>query len=272
MASAAWSVRASSRRRSSGVSSGPGLSLSMPITPIAPRPVRIGRNRRLAPGSVSEPRPAESVVLPGPFRRREVGLVEHVLRRIAGLDGDRAVLRQEQHDAHLEHQRDLIGGCPQHVVERADRGELAAEGVEQFGRPRPRDRRHGLRANARGDIRDEHRHEGKETEGRDIVRVADREGVERRKEEEVVDERRGDACKERRPEAEAHRDRDDCRQEDEIDVLDAEPAADQLAHAQGTRNGQRRDEVGTQDRAVPACPRCAPSCSEPARRRSRRRR
>jgi len=34
------------------------LSLSMPTTPIAPRPVRIGRNNRLAPGSVSAPRPA----------------------------------------------------------------------------------------------------------------------------------------------------------------------------------------------------------------------
>ena len=57
-ASAPWSINASSSRRSSGVSSGPCLSLSMPTTPIAPRPVRIGRNRRLAPGSVSEPRPA----------------------------------------------------------------------------------------------------------------------------------------------------------------------------------------------------------------------
>ena len=44
---------ASSSRRSSGVRSGPGLSLSMPTTPMAPRPVRMGRNSRLAPGSVS---------------------------------------------------------------------------------------------------------------------------------------------------------------------------------------------------------------------------
>ena len=58
MASALWSISASSSRRSSGVSRGPGLSLSMPIMPIGPRPVRIGRNSRLAPGSVSEPRPA----------------------------------------------------------------------------------------------------------------------------------------------------------------------------------------------------------------------
>ena len=36
----------------------PALATTRPITPIVPRPVRIGRNRRLAPGSVSAPRPA----------------------------------------------------------------------------------------------------------------------------------------------------------------------------------------------------------------------
>ena len=85
-----------------------------------------------------------AVVLPRPFRGREIRLVEHVLRRIAGLDGDRAVLRQQQHDPHLQHQRGLIGRRPQHVVERADAGQLAAERIEQFvprararARPRP---------------------------------------------------------------------------------------------------------------------------------------
>ena len=57
----------------------------------------------------------------------DVGLVERVVGRIAGLDGDRAVLRQEQHDAHLQHRGDLEGGRPQHVVERAGAGELLAE-------------------------------------------------------------------------------------------------------------------------------------------------
>src|SRR5579863_4695593 len=58
IATAAWSLSASSSRRSSGVSNGPGRSRSMPITPTAPRSVRIGRKRRLAPGKVSAPRPA----------------------------------------------------------------------------------------------------------------------------------------------------------------------------------------------------------------------
>ena len=58
IASAPWSISASSSRRWSGVSKAPCLSLSMPMMPTMPRLVRIGRNRRLAPGKVSEPRPA----------------------------------------------------------------------------------------------------------------------------------------------------------------------------------------------------------------------
>ena len=57
---------------------------SMPMTPTAPRPVRIGRNSRLAPGNVSAPRPAALIVLHSPLRGGKVGLVQHVLRRIAG--------------------------------------------------------------------------------------------------------------------------------------------------------------------------------------------
>ena len=40
--------------------------------------------------------PGGAIVLPGPFRGGEVGIVEDVLRRIAGLDRDRAVLGQQQ--------------------------------------------------------------------------------------------------------------------------------------------------------------------------------
>ena len=96
--------------------------------------------------------PGGPVVLPRPFGGREIRVVERVLGRIAGLDGDRAVLRQQQHDAHLQHQRGLIGGRPQHVVERADAGQLAAEGVERLRRARALVRGHGLRAHARGDV------------------------------------------------------------------------------------------------------------------------
>ena len=83
-----------------------------------------------------------AVVFPGPFRRREIGLVEDVFRRIAGLHRDRAVLGQQQHDPHFQHQRGLIGRRPQHVVERSGAGKLAAERIERFGGAGALDRRH----------------------------------------------------------------------------------------------------------------------------------
>src|SRR5580700_11844943 len=58
IATAAWSHSASSSRRSSGVSNGPPVSRSIPITPTGPLPVRNGKNNRLTPGKVSAPRPA----------------------------------------------------------------------------------------------------------------------------------------------------------------------------------------------------------------------
>src|SRR5664279_561819 len=112
IASAPWSTSASSRRRWSGVSSGPDLSSSIPMTPIAPRPVRGGK----------------------------VSLVQFVFGRIAGLDGEDAVLGQQQHHPHLQHQRDLVGGRPQYVVQRRGARQLAAEGVERFGGAHPDDR------------------------------------------------------------------------------------------------------------------------------------
>ena len=86
----------------------------------------------------------DPVVLPRPFRRRDISLVEHVLRRIAGLDDNGAVLRQQQHDPHLQHQRGLVRRCPEDVIEGTDPGQLAAERIEQFHRAHALVRGHGL--------------------------------------------------------------------------------------------------------------------------------
>ena len=85
IASAAWSIRASSSRRWSGVSSGPGLSLSMPTTPIG---AAAGAHRQEQPFGARQrvgAAPGRAVVFPGPFGGGEVGLVERVFGRIAGL-------------------------------------------------------------------------------------------------------------------------------------------------------------------------------------------
>ena len=186
-----------------------------------------------------------AVVLPGPFGRGDVGFAQHVLGRVSGLDDDGALLGQQDHHPHLEHQRDLVGGRPQHVVERADAGELAAEGVERIGGARPRHRRGGLDAHPCGDVRNERRHDDEEHEGRDIGRIGDREGVDRRQEEEIVAERGDHAREQRRIEAVAHRDGDDRREEHEVDVLDAEIGLDRFAREKREADRHDRDEVGT---------------------------
>ena len=81
----------------------------------------------------------------------------------------------------------------------------------------------------------------KKDQRRDIGRIGDREGVERRKEKEVVGERGRDDSDERGPEAEANRNGDDGRQEHEVDVLEPEEGLDELAHSEGASNAQQRD-------------------------------
>ena len=114
--------------------------------------------------------PGDPVVLPCPFRRRDIRLVEDVLGRIAGLDDNGAVLRQQQHDPHLQHQRGLVRRRPEDVIEGADPRQLAAERVEQFHRAHALARGHGLGASARGEMRDHDRHHGEEDEGGEIGR------------------------------------------------------------------------------------------------------
>ena len=153
IASAAWSASASSSRCWSGVSSGPGSSRSMPTTPTAPRPVRIGRNSRLAPGSVSAPRPAGAVLLPAPFRRGEIGVVQRVLGRIAGAHRDRARPRAAA-GRRAPSASARSGSAVAHSRSSSvdDAGELAAELIELLGRPRALPRRDRLaRARARSD-------------------------------------------------------------------------------------------------------------------------
>ncbi len=84
IASALWSISASSSRRWSGVSNGPGLSLSRPTTPTGAAAGAHRQEQALCAGQRVGAASGGAVVLPGPFRRREIGLVEDVLRRIAG--------------------------------------------------------------------------------------------------------------------------------------------------------------------------------------------
>ena len=144
--------------------------------------------------------PGGAVVLPGPARRRHVGGVELVLGRIAG--GDLEALpvpdRHQQDSAHVQHRGDLKGRRPQQIVERADPGDLAAEGVKLGRRFGPRPRGHHLSAGRSGQIADDNRDDQKKEQRNDIFRVSDRERVKRWQKEEVVSEYAKDAGEQRR--------------------------------------------------------------------------
>ena len=56
--------------------------------------------------------PGGAVALPGPLGRRDIGIAECILRRIAGAYRERPVGRQQKHHAHFQHQCRLIGRWP----------------------------------------------------------------------------------------------------------------------------------------------------------------
>ncbi len=208
-------------------------SLSMPMTPM------LGARQRVRTA------PRRAIVAPGPVRRREIGLVELVFRRIAGLHGKHAVLRQQQHHAHLQHQRGLVRARPQHIVKRRGARELAAEGIELLGGPDPADRGVGLRAHPRRDVGHQDCDHHKKDEGRDIGRIGDGEGVDRRQKKEVVAERRGDGGQQRRPQAIADGDHHHRGQQHQIDIFDAKPWLDQFGRAETDGHDRERHQIGT---------------------------
>ncbi len=187
-ASAAWSDRAFSRRCPSGVSSGPGSSRSMPNTPVGPRPVCMGRNSRLPPGRVSAPRPAGRLCSHAQSAAARSASSSVSSGGKPGLHGQAVRARQQHHHPHLQHQRHLVHGRPQHVVQRHRAGQLAAELVQLLRGLGARTGRHRLRSHAGGQVAGDDGDDGEHRQGDDVLRVGDGEGVERRQEEEVVGE------------------------------------------------------------------------------------
>ena len=102
-----------------------------------------------------------------------------------------------------------------------------------------------------------------EEERRDVGRIGDGEGVDRRQEEEIVAQRRRDAGEQRRPQAEAHGDADDRGQEHQIDVLDRRTSG-WISSADAERRPRRPAAPSDRaaDRTARLAPRCAPSSSD----------
>ena len=174
----------------------------MPTTPTGPRPVRMRQEQPLRAGQRVGAAPGGRLcsqpISPRPDRPRRACPRADSRRCTAMLPS----LRQQQHDAHLQHQRDLVGGRPQQVVERRRAGELAAEEVELLGRLRARPRAAtACAAHPRGEVADDDRDDGEEEQRDDVLGVGDGEGVERRQEEEIVGEHAEQAGEQRRPQA-----------------------------------------------------------------------
>ena len=208
-----------------------------------------------------------AVVLVAPAGGGDVGGLERVLGRIAGADRDRAVgVGQQQDHLHAELRGHLVGGGPEHVVELGGAGELAAEGVELLGGAGAALGRHCLETDLCGEIGDEHGDDREEEEGREVRRAGDRQRVDRLQEEEVVAQRPGNHREERRPEAEADRDRHHGGQEGKVERLDADERLDQLGDGERGKDSEQR--YGVRDPVEPARQRRAsgPSFSGSARR------
>ncbi len=147
-----------------------------------------GQEQPLAAGQGVGATAGRPVVLPRPARRRQVAAVQGVVGREPGLHRQAVRTRQQHHHPHVEHQRHLVHGRPQHVVQRPRGGQLAAELVQLVRGLGPGTGGLRLVSHARRQVAGDDGHDGEHGQGDDVLRVGDGERVERRQEEEVVGE------------------------------------------------------------------------------------
>jgi hypothetical protein len=93
-------------------------------------------------------------------------------------------------------------------------------------------------------MRHHDRDDGEKHEGTDVGGIGNREGIDWRKKEEIVAQRRGDGREQRGPKPVTHGDRHHRRQKDEIDVFDSKKRLNQLADAEGHGNRKQRGGIG----------------------------
>ena len=130
------------------------------------------------------------------------------------------------------------------------RGVRLSSTAETGAEPASRRERLGLGARARslgraaggeGDEAADDRGDGEEDdEGEDVLALADREGVERRREVPVDEQEAADRCGERRPEAADGGDADDEQQEEQEDARQPDLVAEPGEHARPAPAGRRR--------------------------------
>ena len=157
---------------------------------------------------------------------------------------DRPTLGEQQDDVDLEHRGDLERRCPQEIVKRDGRGELAGEQIQILSRFRALPGGNRLGACPRRQMTGNDSYDSKE-EQRDVVfRIRDREGVKRRQKEEVIGQHADEAREQRRPQPAGDRAGQYRGQEHERDVGYCQKFLQDQPQAQCRRDKSGRDQIG----------------------------
>ena len=198
-------MRLSARSRSGEIAAC-GSAGSKPQTPPTPRVVTSGRNWKRTLGSVPVRQPAGFALLERPARRARLAGIELVDRRPRGGKVQFAILRQHHdHAARAERLVHVDGRRQKDVVERRRARQFARQFVDRLGRAGIVAHALRLVARAAGEQAGENRHDQKDQQREEFLRLGDREFVARVDEEEIIGEERQDRGDDRRTQAELHR-------------------------------------------------------------------
>ncbi len=200
-------------------------------------PLARGQRAAVAPGHLA--------AVERPFGGGGVDRAQLDHRRCRGDRDVAAVAVGEQNRRDAEQRRNLLARRGRRAIFVGHAGKPLAEGGERgiLGRGARADI--GFAPHLSRQLARHHRDDDEHGECHDIVRIGDRQRVERRKEEEIVGERRADARDQRRAQAIKCRGRDDREQIQQVDRIGADQRQQQLR-----QRGAGGDE-GEADRAAP---------------------
>ena len=117
--------------------------------------------------------PRRRAMFPHPFGGGEIGFIQHVFRRITGAHRNALAFRQQDHDAQLQHLRELERRRPEQIVQGEHACQLATEEKQIFRRLGAFARNDALRPHPRRQIAGDESHDGEEEQRVDILRIGD---------------------------------------------------------------------------------------------------
>ena len=162
----------------------------MAVDPEHPNRAAAGSQRQEQPfaaGQCIGTAPGGMAVLPTPASRRHIGIVQAVFWRVGASEIEHfdssSGSSRTVFSLSIDETWNTVAHSRSSSVPIA--GDLAAERVELGGRFGAGARRHDLRAGRGGQVADDDRHQREEEQSDDVFGIGNREGVERRDEEEI---------------------------------------------------------------------------------------